>query len=205
MLTTREFGEWAKEAWPRFSDAVLDELAVVVDVYCTTRPRSGRLQGFRATEIRGLRGFRSCAKAQSSAKSGRTSSSKVASSQLATTHGVIAVTVAVRGTRIVSATSPKNSPGLEDAPLAERRLRDARNAGEKDEETIAGLALADQHRAGRDLLALHAVGELAERLAGQAGEQPDARELGHGRGDVARRHRSTVPTPSLREQTRVGS
>ena len=25
-LTTREFGEWAKEAWPRFSDAVLDEL-----------------------------------------------------------------------------------------------------------------------------------------------------------------------------------
>jgi CubicO group peptidase (beta-lactamase class C family) len=26
-LTTREFGEWAKEAWPRFSDAVLDELA----------------------------------------------------------------------------------------------------------------------------------------------------------------------------------
>ncbi len=27
-LTTREFGEWAKEAWPRFSDAVLDELGV---------------------------------------------------------------------------------------------------------------------------------------------------------------------------------
>jgi CubicO group peptidase (beta-lactamase class C family) len=26
-LTTREFGEWAKEAWPRFSDAVLAELA----------------------------------------------------------------------------------------------------------------------------------------------------------------------------------
>jgi hypothetical protein len=25
-LTTREFGEWAKEAWPRFADAVLDEL-----------------------------------------------------------------------------------------------------------------------------------------------------------------------------------
>ena len=25
-LTTREFGEWAKEAWPRLSDAVLDEL-----------------------------------------------------------------------------------------------------------------------------------------------------------------------------------
>ena len=31
-------------------------------------------------------------------------------SQLATTQGVIAVTVAVRETRIVSATSPKNSP-----------------------------------------------------------------------------------------------
>ena len=26
VLTTREFDEWAKEAWPRFSDAVLDEL-----------------------------------------------------------------------------------------------------------------------------------------------------------------------------------
>jgi CubicO group peptidase (beta-lactamase class C family) len=32
-LTTREFGEWAKEAWPRFSDAVVDEVGV---------PRSGR-------------------------------------------------------------------------------------------------------------------------------------------------------------------
>lgn len=27
-LTTREFDEWAKEAWPRLSDAVLDELGV---------------------------------------------------------------------------------------------------------------------------------------------------------------------------------
>ena len=27
VLTTREFGEWAKEAWPRLSDAVLAELA----------------------------------------------------------------------------------------------------------------------------------------------------------------------------------
>ena len=26
-LTTREFGEWAKEAWPRLSDAVYAELA----------------------------------------------------------------------------------------------------------------------------------------------------------------------------------
>ena len=26
VLTTREFGEWAKEAWPAFSDAVLDEV-----------------------------------------------------------------------------------------------------------------------------------------------------------------------------------
>jgi CubicO group peptidase (beta-lactamase class C family) len=28
-LTTREFGDWAKEAWPRLSDAVFDELAGV--------------------------------------------------------------------------------------------------------------------------------------------------------------------------------
>jgi CubicO group peptidase (beta-lactamase class C family) len=27
-LTTREFGEWAKDAWPRFSDAVVDELGI---------------------------------------------------------------------------------------------------------------------------------------------------------------------------------
>ena len=27
VLTTREFGDWAKEAWPRLSDAVVDELA----------------------------------------------------------------------------------------------------------------------------------------------------------------------------------
>ena len=25
-LTTREFGDWAKEAWPRLADAVLAEL-----------------------------------------------------------------------------------------------------------------------------------------------------------------------------------
>ena len=28
VLTTREFGEWAKETWPRFSDALLDEIVV---------------------------------------------------------------------------------------------------------------------------------------------------------------------------------
>jgi CubicO group peptidase (beta-lactamase class C family) len=27
VLTNRDFGDWAKEAWPRLSDAVLDELA----------------------------------------------------------------------------------------------------------------------------------------------------------------------------------
>jgi len=26
VLTDREFDEWAKEAWPRFSDAVLEEV-----------------------------------------------------------------------------------------------------------------------------------------------------------------------------------
>jgi CubicO group peptidase (beta-lactamase class C family) len=30
VLTTREFGEWAKEAWPRLSDAVLDEVRVTL-------------------------------------------------------------------------------------------------------------------------------------------------------------------------------
>jgi hypothetical protein len=27
VLTTRDFGDWAKEAWPRLSDAVVEELA----------------------------------------------------------------------------------------------------------------------------------------------------------------------------------
>ena len=31
-LTTREFGEWAKVAWPALSDAVLTELQRLVDV-----------------------------------------------------------------------------------------------------------------------------------------------------------------------------
>jgi len=30
-LTTRNFGDWAKEAWPRLSDAVLDEIALSTD------------------------------------------------------------------------------------------------------------------------------------------------------------------------------
>ena len=65
VLTDREFGDWAKEAWPRVQ----------------------RLS--RRANI------------------GRISSSNVARSQLATTAGVIAVTVAVRGMSIASATSPK--------------------------------------------------------------------------------------------------
>ena len=94
-LTTREFGDWAKEAWPRLSDAV--------------RPSCGE----------------AASPAPSSAKSGRMSSSNVAASQLATRQGVIAVTVAVRGMPIASATSPKYSPARRTPPLAERRLRHA--------------------------------------------------------------------------------
>ena len=38
---------------------------------------------------------------------------------------------------------------------------------------------------GGDLVALHPVGELRERLAGKRGEEPHARELGHAGRDVA--------------------
>src|SRR4029079_15633662 len=65
-LTTRPFGDWAKEEWPRLSAAVLRELG-------SPRPPPRY--------------------PSSSAKSGRSSSSKVARSQLATTDGSIAVTV----------------------------------------------------------------------------------------------------------------
>ncbi len=39
-LTTREFSEWAKEAWPRFSDAVVDELGSG-PVCCKERATNG--------------------------------------------------------------------------------------------------------------------------------------------------------------------
>ena len=61
-------------------------------------------------ESGGFSRFRPAHGSPSSAKRGRSNSSKAAWSQLATTQGVIAVTVAVRGTFITSATSPKNSP-----------------------------------------------------------------------------------------------
>ena len=41
---------------------------------------------------------------------------------------------------------------------------------------------------GSDLLTLHAVGELPERLAGEVGEQPDTGQLRHRRGDMSGRH-----------------
>ncbi len=49
--------------------------------------------------------------------------------------------------------------------------------GEDDVEALARLALADDRGAGSDLLAHHLLGELPERLSGQAGEQLDAGEL----------------------------
>src|SRR5262249_2892586 len=83
---------------------------------------------------------------------------------------------------------------LQDGALAELGLGDAREPGEQDEEAVSGLSLADEHGPGCDLLALHAVGELAERLAREIGEQAHSRELGHRRRDVPGRHGSTVPT-----------
>ena len=79
-LTTRDFGDWAKDAWPRLSDAVVDErLCAAV----SSRRRRRAAAGARRTSR------------------GRSSP----------THGVIVVTVAVRGTPIASATSPNQSPG----------------------------------------------------------------------------------------------
>ena len=160
------FGDWAKEAWPDLSDAVVAEL------------KAG--DGHRRWQSAG-------GQPPSSAKIGRTSSSKAAASQLATTHGVIAVTVAVRGTPIASDLAEELARA-DDPALAERGLGHARDAGEEHVEPVTGSALADQHRARGDLVALHPVGELRERLAGERGEEPHARELGHAGRDVARAH-----------------
>ncbi len=79
-------------------------------------------------------------------------------------------------------------PGTQDPSLAHRLLRDAGDAREQDVKTVAGVTFADEDGARGDVLALHPVGELRERLARQRLEQADLRELGHGCGNMARRH-----------------
>ena len=95
------------------------------------------------------RGSSERARQSSSANSGRTSSSNVVSSQLATTHGVIAVTVAVRGTSIVERDLAEELAGPQDPALAEPDCGHARDAREEDEEAVARLALADEHGSRR--------------------------------------------------------
>ena len=113
----------------------------------------------------------------SSAKSGRRSSSNVARSQLATTAGVIADTVAVRGTSHRRRDLAEVVAGPEHATCAEIALADGQDSGEEDVEPVVGLALAHEDRARSDLLALHALPEPGERLARQPGEQLDPGEL----------------------------
>ena len=145
----------------------------------------------------------------SSANSGRTSSSKVARSQLATTHGVIAVTVAVRGTCIVSATSPNDSPGRRIEWFPERPARRRRPP--------RGGRRSDRRRrprtgscARRHLLAGHAAGEPGERLAGEArraGRRARARSPRPGRAVGSPGYRSRAPAmgPPLGEPALAGS
>ena len=67
--------------------------------------------------------------------------------------------------------------GPEHATCAEVALADGQDSGEEDVEAVVGVALADEDRARRDLLALHALPEPGERLARQPGEQLDPGEL----------------------------
>src|SRR5439155_4800665 len=80
--------------------------------------------------------------------------------------------------------------GAQDAPTAERVLRDGRNPGEEDVEAVAVLALADDGRTGGDLVSLHQLSELRQGLAGELREETDTRELGHARRDVSGAHGS---------------
>ena len=112
----------------------------------------------------------------------------VSRSQLATTHVVIAVTVAVRSIRISGATSPNVSPGRRIAPGAAALLGHGREAGDEDVEAVGQLALDDDRRPGGKLLAHHPARELDDRLAGQRSEQPDPLQLAHRRRYVSRAH-----------------
>jgi CubicO group peptidase (beta-lactamase class C family) len=67
--------------------------------------------------------------------------------------------------------------GTKEAAGADVALADREDTGEEHVEAVAGLTLADEDRAGRDLLALHAAREPSQRLARQAREQLDTVEL----------------------------
>ena len=162
-LTDREFGDWAKEAWPALSDAVLEELAREARPGLVVREQ-------RAHELVERR--------------------RVAARHDAGRHrGHCRRARDVHRERDL----PEELAGAEDAALAERGLRYAGDPREEHVEAVAGVALAHDHGSGCDFVALHPVGELREGLAGQRPEQADARELRHGRGDVPRRHGVTVP------------
>ena len=64
--------------------------------------------------------------------------------------------------------------GANHAPRAARLLRDRREAGQHHVEAVALLALRDDDPAGRQLLALHPLGEARKGLPGQRGEEGDA-------------------------------
>ena len=151
---------WAKQAWPRLSDAVLAELAVAV---------VGEQRPHELVERR-----------------------LVAAARRRT--GVIAVTVAVRGTCMVSATSPKNSPALRMRRSPSVRLRDRRRRPR-------GARRSDRRARPRGSSPFPTVtssrcmrsASFVSVSPGEVGEEPDTRELGHRRRNVPRRHGSTVP------------
>src|SRR5581483_8454739 len=67
--------------------------------------------------------------------------------------------------------------GTQHTARPERFLGDREHPGEDDEEPVGVVALADDRGPRRELLPPHPRGQQRERLAGQLGEQRDAREL----------------------------
>ena len=80
----------------------------------------------------------------------------------------------------------------QDVPPAHRAVRDRQHPGEDDVEAVALLALAHDRGTRCDLLALHLLRQLRERLAREAREQLDPRELVRCRGR-ARHYSSGSP------------
>ena len=172
VLTDRRFGDWAKEAWPGFSDAVLAEVA--------GRSCDKRLSGLppnppgvvgeewpqELVERRPVAAGDHCGSHRGHGRRSRH----------AHRRRDLAEVVA----------------GPEHAARAEIALADGQDSGEEDVEPVVGLALAYEDRARSDLLALHALPEPGERLARQSGEQLDPGELVLCGGPARRGYSSSI-------------
>ena len=95
---------------------------------------------------------------------GRTSSTNVARSQLATVHCVTVVTVGTSGAHR-GRDFAEDLARAEERPRSHSLLRDRGEAGQQHEEAIVALVLGDEPRSRRDDIPPHALRQPSQRLA----------------------------------------